>query len=115
METSKRKEECCFYIVPNYLIGEPLYDVNMCIIYIMRQLIDGKFSVLYTHPNLLFISWRRDEHNEYDIYKNNATNKQIKYFNDGRSITYKPVENYRPSKKLIYDMSSMGNKIDDIF
>ena len=34
------------------------YDVTNCISYIIDKLTDNGFNVRYTHPNLLFISWK---------------------------------------------------------
>ena len=47
----------CFYIIPNYVYGTPLYDVNACIVYMVQYLMKNGFYVAYTHPNLLYISW----------------------------------------------------------
>ena len=47
----------CFYIIPSYVYGVPLYDVNACIVYMVQSLIKNGFYVSYTHPNLLYISW----------------------------------------------------------
>ena len=47
----------CFYIIPNYVYGTPLYDINACIVYMVQCLIKNGFYVAYTHPNLLYISW----------------------------------------------------------
>ena len=94
--SSKRKEDFCFYIIPNYILGEPLYDINTCIIYVMKVLIDGGFKVLYTHPNLLFISWIGEQ--EYTLESNNNS----KLFDNGSSITYKSIHQYKPTKKIFY-------------
>ena len=54
---SRQKIECCWYVVPEFLLGVPLYDVRSCIAYIIHELEENGFNVKYTHPNLLFISW----------------------------------------------------------
>ena len=46
----------CFYSVPKYIFGIPLYDSKSCILYVISSLIKNGFDVRYTHPNLLFIS-----------------------------------------------------------
>jgi hypothetical protein len=46
-----------WYLVPEYLFGEPLYDKGDCIAYIIHQLEENKFHIRYLHPNTLFISW----------------------------------------------------------
>lgn len=51
-------EQCCWYIVPEILIGIPKYNNNDCIAYIIDKLGENGFIIRYTHPNLLFISWK---------------------------------------------------------
>lgn len=48
----------CFYVVPEFLVGIPTYDIATCISYLVEQLTKNGFEVKYTHPNLLFISWQ---------------------------------------------------------
>ena len=40
------------------MIGVPKYDVASCIAYVIDQLKQNGFSIKYTHPNLIFISWK---------------------------------------------------------
>ena len=49
---------CCWYIVPEMMIGIPKYNHKDCTIYVIEKLRDNGFIVRYTHPNLLFISWK---------------------------------------------------------
>ena len=101
---AKKNAEWCFFTVPNYLVGVPLYNINDCIIYIIKQLVNGGFLVKYTHPNLIYISW-----NNPKIVNNY---KQIKYFNNTPDKTYKSINEYKPSGNF---MSPYDNKkIDDI-
>ena len=51
-------EQCCWYVMPEILIGIPKYNKNDCIIYVINKLRDDGFIVKYIHPNLLFISWK---------------------------------------------------------
>ena len=50
--------ECCWFIVPEIMLGCPTYDVRLCIAYLVQQLQKNGFNVKYTHPNLLFICWK---------------------------------------------------------
>lgn len=54
----KNSQQFCWYLVPEMLIGVPNYDKNACITYLMSKLEENDFVVRYTHPNLLFISWK---------------------------------------------------------
>ena len=48
-----------FYVIPEFLIGIPSYDVAACTSYIIQKLRENGFIVKYTHPNLVLISWRK--------------------------------------------------------
>jgi hypothetical protein len=54
----KNSQQFCWYLVPEMLIGVPNYDKNACITYLISKLEENDFVVRYTHPNLLFISWK---------------------------------------------------------
>lgn len=58
-QTSKQKsdEQCCWYVVPEIIIGVPKYDQAGCIAYIMDKLKTNGFNIKYIHPNTIFISW----------------------------------------------------------
>lgn len=57
--TSKQKinDRCCWYVVPEIIIGVPKYDQAGCIAYIMDKLQTNGFHIKYIHPNTIFISW----------------------------------------------------------
>jgi hypothetical protein len=44
--------------MPEMVIGVPKYDYKDCTAYTIEKLRINGFIVRYTHPNLLFISWR---------------------------------------------------------
>ncbi len=54
---AQKSETFCFYIVPEFSLGTPLYNVYQCCQYIISHLKNGGFNVLYIRPNLLYISW----------------------------------------------------------
>ena len=55
---SRNCEKHCFYHVPEFVLGVPIYDTSTCITYIIDKLLDNGFHVKYIHPNMLFISWQ---------------------------------------------------------
>ena len=92
----------CFYIIPEYIYGFPLYNFKGCILYIFKTLTKNGFEVRYTHPNLLYISW---------IGKTNPQNyKAIEKKNNG----YRNIEEYKPTGNLIYNktFNSLSNKLN---
>jgi hypothetical protein len=54
----KNSQQFCWFLVPEVLIGVPNYDKNACITYMISKLEENDFITRYTHPNLLFISWK---------------------------------------------------------
>jgi hypothetical protein len=51
-------EQFCWYIIPEMMIGITKYNVAECTGYIIEKLKDNGFLIRYTHPNLVFISWK---------------------------------------------------------
>ena len=54
---NKLQEKHIWFLVPEYLFGEPIYDKGDCIAYLVLKLEDNGFLVKYIHPNTLFVSW----------------------------------------------------------
>ena len=126
-------EQFCWFIVPEMMIGVPKFDQAICIAYVIDKLQINGFRVRYTHPNLLFISWKHwvpdyvrteikkktgvtidgygniiknDE--EENSNKNELNpNTLLKNFKSQNSNTVikdiKAIETYKPSGNLIYD------------
>jgi hypothetical protein len=74
----------CFYIIPEYIYGFPLYNFKGCILYIFKTLTKNGFEVRYTHP--------------------------IEKKNNG----YRNIEEYKPTGNLIYNktFNSLSNKLN---
>ena len=53
----KIENQCCWFVVPEFVFGIPRYDVKSCIVYIIQTLEENGFNIKYTHPNLLLIAW----------------------------------------------------------
>jgi hypothetical protein len=51
-------EQFCWYVIPEHIIGVPRFDKEACTAFIIDKLTDNGFILRYTHPNLLFISWK---------------------------------------------------------
>lgn len=100
--TSRQKVDAqfCWYVIPEIMLGVASYDRASCISYILEELTSNGFVVRYTHPNLIFVSWKHyipsyvrnefkkktgiliDEHGnrveEYDEYGNVVTQNVVK-------------------------------------
>jgi hypothetical protein len=51
----------CFFKIPSFVVGYPLYDLNKCIEHILESLKKNGFIVKYFFPNYLYISWDFNE------------------------------------------------------
>ena len=134
-------EQFCWYVMPEMMIGIPKYDVKDCTAYVIEKLRENGFIVRYTHPNLLFISWKhwiptyvRNEikkktGKQIDEYGNlinkNQENESIEDNNNYNNLilnnnnikidksknNYKDIKSYNPSGNLIYS-NNLLKKLD---
>jgi len=61
-QAEKMSKTECYFQVPEFLFGFPLYDISECITFLVEKLKFNDYYVQYYHPKLLFISWRMDDH-----------------------------------------------------
>jgi hypothetical protein len=54
---SMKNDKHIWFVVPEYIFGEPIYDQGDCIGYLVVKLEENGFHVRYVHPNTLFVSW----------------------------------------------------------
>jgi len=54
----RNSDRFTFFILPEFILGIPRYNMVECTSYVIEKLIDNGFMIKYTHPNLLFISWQ---------------------------------------------------------
>jgi len=92
----------CFYQIPEFIIGVPLYDTNEMRTYVMNSLKNNGFEFLYIDPNWLFIHWG---HHGLDKLANASLPSEI--IKKEKDKNYKSVDNYKPTGSLIYDESTM--------
>jgi hypothetical protein len=55
----KYADKHIFFLVPEFILGEPNYDKSHCIAFLVSQLEENEFTVRYIHPNTLFVSWEK--------------------------------------------------------
>ena len=79
----------CWYVIPEMIIGVPKYDHTSCTAYIIDHLRNNGFLIKYTHPNLLFISWK----NWVPSYVRNEIKKKTGIIVDGYGKTIDKTNN----------------------
>tara|TARA_B100000575_G_C23132282_1_gene656997 strand:+ start:1773 stop:2207 length:435 start_codon:yes stop_codon:yes gene_type:complete len=98
----------CFFQIPEFIIGVPIYNINEMKKYIMNSLKNNGFQLLYIDPNWLFIHWG---HHAMNQLANTTLKKEIK--KKEKDNSYRSVDNYKP-EGLIYDESTilgLSNKL----
>ena len=54
----RNNNKFCMFVIPEFILGIPRYDIAECTNYVIEKLTENGFQVKYTYPNLLFISWQ---------------------------------------------------------
>tara|TARA_Y100001970_G_C13599450_1_gene539445 strand:- start:28 stop:468 length:441 start_codon:yes stop_codon:yes gene_type:complete len=99
----------CFFQIPEFIIGVPLYKVTEMRTYIINSLKNNGFKIMYIEPNWLFISW---ELPGISKLANTGLKKEVK-IKENRN-KYKSVDNYKPTGSLIYDERTMLDLSDKL-
>ena len=54
----------CFFQIPEFIIGIPIYDINEMNKYIINSLKSNGFNIDYIEPNWVFIEWSQQHKNK---------------------------------------------------
>lgn len=77
--SAKNGEDTCFFQVPEYIVGLPVYKLDNCIKYLIFSLKKGGFQMQYYYPNVLQISWKKDKKAHTMIELNNDAKNGFQY------------------------------------
>lgn len=92
---AKNDHYACFYPVPEFIIGIPLYNITECIEYLISALKDNGFFIRFIYPNNIYISWDPKDINRSDFTSHrieHKTEEQIDQF----LLQHKPQRPQRP-------------------
>jgi len=56
---NKLNDKYIWFVIPEFLFGEPTYNQSDCIAFVVNKIVDNGFYVKYIHPNTLFVSWEQ--------------------------------------------------------
>ena len=101
---SSKNRTYCFFQIPEFIFGMPLYDIQELRTYTINSLTNNGFKILYIDPNWLFITW--------DIAKDTKNITQKPKPTSKPSKVYKSVDSYKPTGNFVYDDISMMNMKD---
>lgn len=91
-------DQWCFFVIPKFIYGIPLYNQPECINYLATHLTKNGFKITYTHPNLLIITW----------FKEHTKQSQSKSIFPNSNTSFKSINDYKPSGNLIYNKNSLN-------
>ena len=103
---AKLERTFCFFQIPEFIIGVPLYNIDELKMYLINSLKKDGFKLLYIDPNWLFISWE---------YKKNKKpiNKKV----TREKVNYKLIDEYKPIGGFYdeHDLSFIKDKTNNMF
>jgi hypothetical protein len=106
---SKFEKTTCFFAIPEFIIGVPLFNVIELRQYIMNSLEKNGFKLMYIDPNWLMIDWTEKKKSLQKVKQTmNISQSSIKKVQSN----YKPIEEYKPSGSFVYDQSTMSSLED---
>ena len=97
----------CFFQIPEFIIGVPLYNVSDLRNYIINSLKRNGFHIVYIDPNWLYISWAKEDRGK--VEKKTVKAKKEK--------NYKLIDEYKPTGQFVNDsdLSSIKMKSKQLF
>ena len=106
---NKRNDKYIWFVIPEFIFGEPTYDQSDCIAYIVNKITENGFYTKYIHPNTLFISWEQwipsYVRNEIKKKTGKVINEKGQVVSDAKSNTDEPDDN-DPNSKLLNQNTS---------
>ena len=104
---AKLERTFCFFQIPEFIIGVPLYNVSDLRNYIINSLKRNGFHIVYIDPNWLYISWAKEDRGK--VEKKSTKSKKEK--------NYKLIDEYKPSGQFVNenDLSSLKMKSKQLF
>lgn len=56
-KSDEMKNLYCIYTVPEFVLGYPIFNINECITYIIKEISKHGFQTQYIFPNIIVIAW----------------------------------------------------------
>lgn len=106
---SDNEHSYCFFQVPEYIPGEPLYNLTKCVVFILKKLRNNGFTCKYCHPFLIFVSWKQQS-DHYMLEDEERPQNRINSISSNNSAIslYKHKETNIPKTKNTSDYQSFN-------
>jgi hypothetical protein len=100
-ETSLNEETFCFFRIPEYIPGLPLYNMTECVMFILNILREKGFSARYCDHFTMYIAWNLPKPNLKLLEPPPEPKPEKKSIIDDLNLKYKPIENYTAFGRFI--------------
>jgi len=97
-ETSLNEDTFCFFKLPEYIPGLPIYNMTESVMFLLNILHEKGFSARYIDPFMVYISWNIPKPN---LKLLEPPKEEKKGLVDGLNLKYKPIENYNGLSNFI--------------
>lgn len=105
--TNKHTEHTYIYFeVPEILIGVPSYDMKSCIHFLLKQLSDAQYKVLFIDPFYLYIDWGTNTSSNIDFQKYIPTSNPEKL----RKQTKELLKKFPNTSKVVFEYENSSLK-----
>ena len=93
-ETSDNEETYCFFKIPIYIPGIPIYNLTECVLYLLNLLHEKGFKARYCDNEMMFVSWNFPKPNMRLLENRPIEDNSKKNIVDQLNLKYKPIESY---------------------
>ena len=97
----ENEEIYCFYSIPEYIPGIPLFNMTDCVMFMLNELKDKGFNSRYVHPFMVYITWQVNKPILRLTDKNKPPPKSNNLL-DNLNLKVKSVESNKPSGNFLY-------------
>ena len=102
----------CFFKLPEYVSGSPLYNMTDCLFFMLNELAKNGFAAKYCHPLMIYITWPQKQKN-LRLENNTDEENNLSKFKNELNLKYNPQNNNQSNKPILNYRSINDYKSDD--
>ena len=107
----------CFFKIPEFLLGMPIYNKKECAKYLILALRENGFDVKIAKNLILYISWEQIPESHYPDYKEQLLIKDRPKKQETNKSNYRNIYDTDSNNKLLYSnklLNNLENKMRDV-
>jgi len=97
----ENEEKFCFFQMPEYIAGTPLYNMTECLLFILQELTSKGFQSKYCENLLIYITWPQKEKSLKLEYK--KSENKLSRLEEEMNLKYRSINDYKPSGNFLYN------------